>query len=157
MNPNAKVMLEGSIRVSAYALRQTNAHNCDGEHYGIIFYGTDGTLNINRGGYELLPEQSRTKPRKAGKLRYETGDDVPKPLSFAHIRNFIDCVKSRKRPAADVEIGQRATTVPHLGNIALRTGRKIVWDAEKETIVGDPKAAKLLTRDYREPYVLPEV
>ena len=82
---------------------------------------------------------------------------MPRVLSVPHIRNFLDCIKSRQRPVGDVEVGHRATIVPHLGNISLRTGRKIIWDTERETIVNDPEAAKLLTRDYREPYVLPDV
>ena len=82
---------------------------------------------------------------------------LPETLSRRHIRNFLDCVRSRKQPNVDVETGQRATTVPHLGNIAYRTGRKIRWDAEKEQIIDDPEASNLLTRTYRAPYVLPEV
>jgi hypothetical protein len=71
-----------------------------------------------------------------------------------HVRNFIDCVRSRQRPSADVEIGHRSSIVPHLGNIAYRTGRKIRWDADREQIVGDPDAAKLLSREARKPWDL---
>ena len=63
-----------------------------------------------------------------------------------HTKNFIDCVRSRERPAADVEIAHRSTIAVHLGNIAFRTGRKIRWDAEKEEIVDDPAASALLGR-----------
>ena len=59
-----------------------------------------------------------------------------------------------RRPAADVEIGHRSTIVPHLGNIAYRTGRKIRWDAEKEQIIGDEEAAELLGRKARKPWDL---
>jgi hypothetical protein len=55
---------------------------------------------------------------------------------------------------AEVEIGHRSTTVPHLGNIAFRSGHKIRWDAEREEIVGDPTAAALLERPARKPWDL---
>jgi hypothetical protein len=64
----------------------------------------------------------------------------------------VECVRSRKPPAADVEIGHRSTTVVHLGNIAFRTGRKIRWDAEKEEIVEDRAASELLGRKARKPW-----
>ena len=66
-----------------------------------------------------------------------------------HVKDFIDCVRSRKKPAADAEMGHRASIVAHLGNIAYRTGHKIRWDTAKEEIVGDPEASKLLWREPR--------
>ncbi len=71
-----------------------------------------------------------------------------------HVKNFIECVRSRKRPAADVEIGHCSSTAAHLGNIAYRTGRKIHWDAATEEIIGDPKASELLWRKARKPWDL---
>jgi hypothetical protein len=69
-----------------------------------------------------------------------------------HVKNFIECIRSRKKPAADVEIGHRSTIVPHLGNIAYRTGHKIRWDADKEQIIDDPQASALLSRKPRKPW-----
>jgi predicted dehydrogenase len=66
-----------------------------------------------------------------------------------HVRNFLDCVKSRRQPISDLESGHRAATICHLANISLRLGRKIRWDAAHEQIVGDAEAAKLLSRPYR--------
>ena len=71
-----------------------------------------------------------------------------------HLKNFIECVRSRQKPVADVEIGHRSTTVPHLGNIALRTGHKIHWEAEREEIAGDAMATGLLDRSARKPWDL---
>jgi hypothetical protein len=71
-----------------------------------------------------------------------------------HVKDFIDCVRSRKEPVGDVAIGHRATIVAHLGNIAYRTGRKIRWDAAKEEIIGDPQASELLSRKARKPWDL---
>jgi len=64
----------------------------------------------------------------------------------------LDCLKTRKKPAADIEIGHRTATVCHLGNMAVRLGRKIQWDPAKERIIGDEQAAAMLTRPYRAPY-----
>lgn len=84
--------------------------------------------------------------------------DVPKIVNrdanIAHVDNFIECIKTRQKPAADISIGHRSATVCHLGNIAVRTGKKIQWDPQQETIVGDADAAKWLSKEYRKPYEL---
>src|SRR5260370_1302046 len=69
-----------------------------------------------------------------------------------HVRNFLDCIKTRQRPIADVEDGHRTATACHLANISLRVGRKVRWDAGKEEIVGDAEASKLLVRSDRKPW-----
>src|SRR4029077_14949007 len=68
-----------------------------------------------------------------------------------HVRNFLDCVKSRQVPAADVEGGHRSVTSCHLANIALKLKRTVRWDADKEDAVGDAEASALLTKHYRSP------
>ena len=69
-----------------------------------------------------------------------------------HVRNFLDCIKSRERPIADIEGGHQSTTACHLANISLRVGRKIRWDADKEEILGDAAASAMLVRPYRKPW-----
>jgi predicted dehydrogenase len=69
-----------------------------------------------------------------------------------HTRNFLDCIKTRNQPAADVEYGHQAATACHLANISLRTGRKLRWNAETEEIVGDREASSYLVRQYRGPW-----
>jgi hypothetical protein len=71
----------------------------------------------------------------------------------AHARNFIDSVKSRKRPIADVEDGHYTNTVNRLGNIAYRLGRKLRWDAAREQVVDDPEANRLVVGAYRAPWI----
>lgn len=83
-----------------------------------------------------------------------TSADVRLPVSKNHYQNFLDCVRSRQRPIADVEIGHRTATVCHLGNLAIRTGRKLTWDPVREEIVGDAEAAAMLSRPYRAPWKL---
>ncbi len=69
-----------------------------------------------------------------------------------HARNFLDCVKSRKRPNADIEDGHRTSTATLLANISVRLGRKLRWDPEKEEIIGDREASAMLVRPYRKPW-----
>jgi len=75
-------------------------------------------------------------------------------LNVAHARNFLDCVKSRQKPNADVEEGHRSATMCHLGNISTRLGRSLKWDAAKEQVVGDTEANAMLSRPYRGPWKL---
>jgi predicted dehydrogenase len=113
---------------------------------GTEFVGDKGSLFVYRGGIVANPK---------GLLK---GIDLPKITSsqanFSHVNNFFDCVKSRQAPAADISIGHRSATVCHLGNIAVRTKKKINWDPKTETIVGDAEASKWLTKEYRKPYSL---
>ena len=74
-----------------------------------------------------------------------------------HITNFLDCIRSRKRPNADIEKVHLSTLLCHYGNIAYRVGRKLVIDPATEGFVGDPQANALVKRTYREPYTVPEI
>ncbi len=114
---------------------------------GEAYYGTNGALFADRIGYEIYPDRGRME-RKFMNTTDATG---------LHARNFIECVRSRKPPAAGIEIGHRATLIGHLGNIAFKTGRKLHWDREKEEFAGDAEANRLLTREYRAPWTLPAV
>jgi hypothetical protein len=75
-------------------------------------------------------------------------------LGGNHARNFLDCVKSRKRPNADIEEGYRTVVMCHLGNIATKLGRTLRWDGAKEEIIGDREANQLLSKPYRKPWTL---
>jgi predicted dehydrogenase len=113
---------------------------------GTKFIGDKGTLFVYRGGIAMTPKD------------LVKGFELPKiagaQANTSHVQNFYDCIKSGKKPNADVAIGHRSATVCHLGNIAVRTGRKIVWDPVKETIVGDADTAKWLSKEYRKPWAL---
>ncbi len=122
----------------------------DNDHpTGMIFYGSHATVVADRVGYEVFSD-AKIPSRITGPTR-GTADDVTQ----LHVTNFFDCVRSRKRPNADVEIGHRATLVGHIGNIAYRTGKKLHWDSEKEDFRGPvDEARSMLTRHYRKPYDL---
>src|SRR6185312_13331354 len=126
----------------------------------------DGSLMLDRSGHEITPDKvilpygikeakGDRKPREITLERseFKTKDDG----TGGHIKNFLECLKSRQRPAADIEIAHRSTTTTHLGNIAYKLGRKLQWDAEAEKFKDDREAAALLTRDYRRGYELPQV
>ena len=71
-----------------------------------------------------------------------------------HVRNFLDSVRTRQRPIADIEDGHYANTVCRLGNIAYRVRRRLEWDAAKEQVLGDAEANRLVVGTYREPWTL---
>ena len=81
-----------------------------------------------------------------------------RPLEFAHFKNFIDTVRTRKWQDLNAEIleGHMSTSFAHLGNISYRTGRKLTFNPYSEKFIGDEDANSYLTRNYRYPYVVPE-
>jgi predicted dehydrogenase len=113
---------------------------------GTEFIGDKGSLFVCRGGIIANPPDLLK------------GIELPKIVNsqanIAHVNNFFDCVKSRQSPAADIRIGHRSATVCHLGNIAVRSGKKIQWDPITETIVGNADASKWLLKEYRSPWTL---
>jgi predicted dehydrogenase len=130
--------------------REANANPPEGMEHGILFYGTEGTMLMTRSGWAVTPEaNSKLEPQKV------KGSD--RQMYVDHAAHWLDCLASRELPRSDIEIAHRTTTAVQLANIALKVKRRIVWDREKEEIVGDPEANQLLTREYREPWGLPAV
>jgi hypothetical protein len=84
-------------------------------------------------------------------------DEVHLFRSPGHHRNWIDCVRSRAKPLADVEIGARTVTIVHLGNLAYWNGRKLKWDPQQWRFVGDDEANTWLDRQRRDPWQLPTI
>jgi predicted dehydrogenase len=121
-------------------------HKDFGRGWAVRFEGTEGTLDISR---EFLD----SKPENIAKLELK---DTDKRLYFSdnHYNNWIQSVKNRSRPVADIEIGHRTATICNIGNICYRLRRSLEWDPEKEEFKNDPEANKLLTKDYRTPYIL---
>jgi predicted dehydrogenase len=127
-----------------YSVRKGSGRPFEGYGYGMQFHGTNGTLFVDRGGFEVIPEGERMPAMKSD------GSDQHYP----HVLNFLECVRTRRRTISDVEIGHRSTSAPHLANIALRTGRKLRWDGEGEKFIDDQPANRLLGRPYRSPWHL---
>jgi predicted dehydrogenase len=114
----------------------------------VLFEGEKGSIAVSRGKIESNPPELLKETLGNG--------DVHLYVSKNHHKNWLDCIKTRALPICDVAIGHRSATVCHLGNIAVRTGRKLTWDPVAQTIVGDPEAARMLSRPYRAPWKLPE-
>ena len=114
----------------------------DGKTSGVTFYGEKGTLVFDSKGWHIEDGTLADADRAS-----DSADD--------HLRNFVDCVRSRKRPNADIEDGHKSTLVCHLGNVAWKLGRTVRFDPKTQSCPGDPEADFLLGREYRKPFVLP--
>jgi hypothetical protein len=147
-----------------------NAAPADRRSSNLEFRGTVATLHLGYGGYEVVPEEHGDKVfpaltpldrtlsrdyqsgRKASiEARKVEGDDGT-PL---HARNFLDCVRSRKRCTCDIETGHRSTTAALIANIALQTKSHLEWDAAGERFTNSADANRHLAYRYRAPYHLP--
>lgn len=116
---------------------------------GTKWTGTDGWVWVDRGGFD------------ASNADWKKGKELPEELrkvklyeTTGHYRNFLDCVKSRKPTITPVETAHHSAIPGHLGLISMLTERTIKWDADKEVILGDAEASKMLTRGYRAPWQL---
>jgi len=157
------------------AIREANASRGDP---GQVYLGTKGTMTM-AGGYQVTSEQkidpvndiprfqgqpiggpvySDTKPTPwiqaqsggvASDARYGIGGEDTMAMNE---RDWLDCMRSRKRPLCEVEDGHRVSTTCNLANMSLRLGRSIRWDPEKEQVIGDKEAAAMCVRPYRAPW-----
>jgi predicted dehydrogenase len=143
--------------------------------YNLEFVGTKGTLGISRSGFAVTPDSdvapanqvpgvkdghpaggprpiavASPRPPRTAAMTDKTGDSATQYKN--HARNFLDCIRSRKTPVSDVASGHRVALACHLGNLSLRLGRSLRWDAKAEMIPGDAEAAKHLVRPYRSPW-----
>ncbi len=107
---------------------------------GVVFHGTEGWISDAEGFC--------ASDKSLWKVAFKPSDEQL-PVSPEHNRNFIDCVKSRQETICPVEMAIRCDAICQIANIAAQTGRVIQWDPEKELIVGDAEAARMLTRAYR--------
>jgi predicted dehydrogenase len=123
-----------------------------GRNHGLGFVGENGTLVVDRDGWEVIPEDVNGKIRmEAVPLAKGTGKGLNK-----HVTNFLKCMDQRNpNTNASVEIGAHIAKFSALGNIAYRTGKKLIWDGAKFT--NDSDANKFLIPDYREPWTLPKI
>jgi predicted dehydrogenase len=118
--------------------------------------GAKGTLFVTDNGFEVLPErggqfQSDVRQERMAAIKVQGSDG---DLTVQHTRNFLDCIKSRAKPNADVEDGQRSTTMALLANISWLTRIRLEWDPEKEQITNSGQANSMLHYEYRKPWTL---
>lgn len=140
-----------------FVLQYTMRVGCrrDTRSHGKCFYGTKASMVLDRHGYTIVPEGRKTQPElKEGpwiapeQHTYATGEEA------LHCQDFLDSMRTRRLPAADVEHGHHSSNVGHLMNIAWEVGRRIRWDGRKEQVIDDPQANELVTKRYRAPWKL---
>jgi predicted dehydrogenase len=121
---------------------------------GARFVGEKGTAEIVRNNFTTDPPDLVTDlPRKEDIDKWR--DEVAKWQARYHMQNWLDCIKSRQRPRADVEIGHRSVSLGHLANITRELNRKLKWDPKREQFAGDSEAAQRVERPRRKGYELP--
>jgi predicted dehydrogenase len=127
---------------------------------GIMFTGTDGRIFVNRGTVSgKAVEDLATNPLRREDFGVYDFDNLDRPeragkldAIINHMGNFFDCVESRKNPISDVDSQHRSVSTCHLGNIAMRSGRSLRWDADNQTFPDDAEANTWLSREQRSGY-----
>ena len=141
--------------VCTYENRVANAFSGGQPGYGIQFHGTEGTLYVNRGFWEITPEVRRYRepePRVERRMEAARGESANHSTDD-HWRDFIAAVRNRDRPVCDIEIGHKSTSMALLGNVSLRSRQRVDWDPVNET-TENKEAQTYLRSDYREPWKL---
>ncbi len=121
-------------------------------NYGVAFVGNDATIVIDRSSFDLIPEMENGK-YKVTAIPQQAGHDSHE----AHVKNWIECLRSRKEPACPIEVGRSAAIYTHMGNISLRTQSRVVWDEAKRNFGDNTAANNLLMPVYRKPWTLPDL
>jgi predicted dehydrogenase len=113
---------------------------------GVLFTGTKGEVETNRGHLRTVPEDLKDKKLGPNEIHlYESKN---------HYVDWLDAVRKRSKPICDIETGCRSVTVCHLGNIAYKLGRPLKWNPEREVFIADAEANRLLSRPMRSPWHL---
>jgi predicted dehydrogenase len=158
---------------TAFALRE--AAKGERPKYVLVFYGTRGSLSIDRKGFQVVadpdvppfnqipgikdghPAGGPNAVPVTGEPRDQTAhlEDLTGSAAgqyLAHAQNFLDCVKSRATPVSDLASAQRTSVACHLANLSLRLGRSLRWDKSEKTVINDAEAAAMMVRPYRTPW-----
>ena len=151
----AEVIFEhASGMLTLFSVYEANGQSTvrDGE---IEIRGTNGTVFAGMSGFEIVPETGgqfqNPKPRR-DRLVVTAKEIGYSSLDRDHAREFLDCVKSRRRPNADVEEGQRSTTMALLANLSLATKARLDWDHQSERVTNVEAANAQLDYEYRSPW-----
>ena len=125
---------------------------------GAVFVCEKGKLEINRNKFTSNPREIAEELLKKVNVAEEErkwSDELALWQARWHMQNWIDCIRTREMPVADVEIGHRSISVCHLANIVRRVGRKLRWDPQTETFPDDIEACAMVSRPRRKGYELP--
>ncbi len=136
--------------------------------WGATIYGDKGTLKLSVHRWDFIPT-GKNEPAESGKAVFDPEEKYPEDkteedmelhvatANRAHQRDFLKAIADRSKPVADIEQGHISTASCILANIAMKLGRTLTWDSQKQEVVGDAEANKLLRRPYRKPWMHPEV
>ena len=130
--------------------RSCNSRNTEGRDRGVIFYGEGGALETGENGYRIFDMKNKLIKEVASKDVID-GRDPSSPsanLDMGHIANFIESIKTNSRPNGDIEELHKSTLLVQLGNIAWRTGHRLMIDPTNGHIINDPEAQRLWSRTY---------
>jgi predicted dehydrogenase len=120
---------------------------------GILFEGDEGRIFVNRGRLSGKPvEELARRPFEPNAVRLGKGSSPWGTPTYIHVLDFLDCIETGCTPTSTVAGQHRSATACHLANIALRLGRRLVWDSSAERFVGDDEANAMLRRPQRAPY-----
>jgi predicted dehydrogenase len=159
---------EAIYEFPGFLLTWSNSEVSAGRLRGLEFSGTKGTLAIGRAGFEILPDRAIAAEDQIPRVTFAGGPPRDVPLRteaikdegyeqvrdqfVPHVRDFLECVKTRRQPVSDLASAQRTATACHLANVAMRVGRVLRWDDSANDVVGDAEASALLTKTYRAPW-----
>ncbi|MEM9647524.1 MAG: Gfo/Idh/MocA family oxidoreductase [Bacteroidota bacterium] len=154
--------LQTVYEFDGFSMLWEHATGIDGGNYGrdhgIAFIGNNGTLVLNRGGWEVIPEKDRPNWNKNNGPKMEA---IPLQTVEAngldlHTTNFLNAVKSRDGESlnAPIQVGYDAAVVCHMGNVAYKSGKRLLWDSEKGQF-GNEQANALLQNEYHNGWMLP--
>lgn len=117
-----------------------------GGDHGTEFIGSEATLRIDRGGWQVIGKDGKEQEKTPSQTRVND-----------HWSNFLDCMRSRQQPRSDIETMHYTTTACHLANLAYKTGKRVDWDGEREIVTNDRSIMhdQSYRRDYRKPWSLP--
>ena len=134
--------------------RKFAGNSAEKARIGCYFYGTKGTFHMGwRDGWTFYPANERDSiTHEEARLQEPDGHNIQLLWN-----DFLKKIESGGRPIADIETGHRATTLSLLGMLSLKIGRSIRWDGDRERIIGDVEATRLLSREYREPWKYPQI
>jgi predicted dehydrogenase len=137
-------------RFAGNAAEKTHAQ----QPVGCYFYGTEGTFHMGwLDGWTFYPANEKKSP-----IHGKPGLNEPDAQNIKELfADFLMSIRAKKRSVCDIEVGHRSTNVSLLGMLALKVGRSIRWDGEKEQVIGDEEANRHLRREYRKPWTYPEV
>ena len=132
-----------------YEMRVGNAYPFEGEAEGAAVYGTGGYVVIGNGRWRAFGPKGEALPHGTASTNSEHDE--------AHKRNFVDAIRDGRKPSFDIEEAHVLSAMCHMGNTAWRVGRKLRFDPKTQSYAGDAEANAFLSRDYRKPWLLPDL